>query len=360
MSKNLTLAVPAILAASVFAVSINATSGRAANECLRAPNATAPKGSHWYYRIDRTTKRQCWYLGAEGQKVTRQATTRAPLASRPPAPRPVQSSQPAAAPQPAARELAQSTEAAHSVEAIESRFSQFWRNLYAPIEMTQQAPAALSTSYAEEPAQADAEDDMPLVWPVLTAAEAEAAAARPVVRHEHMLGILAGALALAGIIIALVYRLASIRRRKPRPARWDIASHTARVPRVRSGAPTRSPVQTCPRASRYRPGGPPISIASRMRHAGCASCARSGRASKRGCRSCATRGDARPHEHSCQARHGTTCCCARRRVSKTAGREGSPTSPTFSTGAPKQRFWGAGGAKTRVGSRGRVLESSVV
>lgn len=226
------MAVPAILAASIFAVSISVTSGRAADECLRAPNATAPKGSHWYYRIDRATKRHCWYLGAQGLKVTRQASTRAPLASHKQAPRVEQPARATAqpTPPPAIRQAAPPAEPSDAAEPVAARFSQFWRNLYAPVEITRQAPAALSTNYAEEPAQVDAaEDDMPLVWPVLTAAEADAATAPPVVRHEHMLGILAGALALAGIIMALVYRLASIRRRKAQPARWDIAAHTARV-----------------------------------------------------------------------------------------------------------------------------------
>lgn len=34
----------------------------AADDCLSAPKDQAPHGSHWYYRIDRATKRHCWYL----------------------------------------------------------------------------------------------------------------------------------------------------------------------------------------------------------------------------------------------------------------------------------------------------------
>jgi len=32
----------------------------AADSCLTAPKGATPAGSHWYYRIDRVTKRQCW------------------------------------------------------------------------------------------------------------------------------------------------------------------------------------------------------------------------------------------------------------------------------------------------------------
>ena len=46
-----------------------AQASRAAGDCLLKPNAVAPPGSHWYYRVDRATQRECWYLGAEGAKV---------------------------------------------------------------------------------------------------------------------------------------------------------------------------------------------------------------------------------------------------------------------------------------------------
>src|SRR6516225_8195844 len=36
---------------------------QAADECLAAPNAAAPAGSHWYYRLERPTQRKCWYIG---------------------------------------------------------------------------------------------------------------------------------------------------------------------------------------------------------------------------------------------------------------------------------------------------------
>lgn len=33
-----------------------------ADDCLAAPKAAAPQGQHWYYHIDRATRRKCWYL----------------------------------------------------------------------------------------------------------------------------------------------------------------------------------------------------------------------------------------------------------------------------------------------------------
>src|SRR5262249_18412779 len=53
----------------------------AVNECKTKPDSPAPSGSHWYYRVNRTDKRQCWYLGPEGVKVRSQAREGAPHAS---------------------------------------------------------------------------------------------------------------------------------------------------------------------------------------------------------------------------------------------------------------------------------------
>src|ERR1700683_1865405 len=36
----------------------------AADNCAGAPGAAAPKGQHWYYRVDSVNHRKCWYLHA--------------------------------------------------------------------------------------------------------------------------------------------------------------------------------------------------------------------------------------------------------------------------------------------------------
>src|SRR5947207_12163324 len=45
-----------------------------ADDCLAQPNGDAPQGQHWYYRIDRGTKRHCWYLKGQGEKIARAAS----------------------------------------------------------------------------------------------------------------------------------------------------------------------------------------------------------------------------------------------------------------------------------------------
>src|SRR5712664_404583 len=43
------------------------------DDCLSGPKGQTPSGGHWYYRIDRATKRHCWYLGEEKEKLSRVA-----------------------------------------------------------------------------------------------------------------------------------------------------------------------------------------------------------------------------------------------------------------------------------------------
>jgi hypothetical protein len=48
-----------------------------ADDCLAAPNSTAPRGSHWYYHLNRVTQQKCWYVRSTEkpqQSVTAQAT----------------------------------------------------------------------------------------------------------------------------------------------------------------------------------------------------------------------------------------------------------------------------------------------
>ncbi|HEX7882868.1 MAG TPA: hypothetical protein VF499_09030 [Afipia sp.] len=53
----------------------SAATGSTADECLSGPKATTPAGAHWYYRIEKGTKRKCWYLGDAGGKTKKAAVT---------------------------------------------------------------------------------------------------------------------------------------------------------------------------------------------------------------------------------------------------------------------------------------------
>ena len=48
----------------------------AAEECITTPKDETPPGKHWYYRIERGTKRHCWYLREEGETSSQAASSR--------------------------------------------------------------------------------------------------------------------------------------------------------------------------------------------------------------------------------------------------------------------------------------------
>jgi hypothetical protein len=54
---------------------IGTSTSNAADECIAKPDSQPPRGSHWYYRLDRATQRKCWYVAAEGERAARRETT---------------------------------------------------------------------------------------------------------------------------------------------------------------------------------------------------------------------------------------------------------------------------------------------
>jgi hypothetical protein len=71
------------LLASALLSTISHSAVPAADECLSGPKGQTPAGSHWYYRIDRATKRHCWYLGEAGQKLARSGRPNSPPSEKP-------------------------------------------------------------------------------------------------------------------------------------------------------------------------------------------------------------------------------------------------------------------------------------
>lgn len=83
----------ASFAGSMLAIAAHGPA-RADDSCLPGPKATTPRGSHWYYRIEPGTKRQCWYLSAERGKIAQKPAAK----PRSPAPAPDKLAETPAAP----------------------------------------------------------------------------------------------------------------------------------------------------------------------------------------------------------------------------------------------------------------------
>ena len=78
--KNIAAIAPAAVAGLlvIYGIILSSNPAFAVDECLAAPNAPAPAGSHWYYRLERSTEHKCWYV-----REQRQETRAAPPKMRP-------------------------------------------------------------------------------------------------------------------------------------------------------------------------------------------------------------------------------------------------------------------------------------
>jgi hypothetical protein len=74
MSSRTAKFASAIFASLIVGVPLTTISDSAAgadDECLSSPKTS--QGGHWYYRIDRVTKRHCWYLKEDDEKPSQAA-----------------------------------------------------------------------------------------------------------------------------------------------------------------------------------------------------------------------------------------------------------------------------------------------
>ncbi|MET4118509.1 hypothetical protein ABIB85_004958 [Bradyrhizobium sp. JR1.5] len=237
-AKFLSALVGSIIAgAPLAAVSQNASTppstANAANDCLGSPKGAAPQGQHWHYRLERATKRQCWYLRAEGGKPTQtaQATLDTPAAdSAVPQQHSVQDARaeyltpqsiatvktPAqAGPAPTQQAASPSADVNAQQAAVAGRWPDATTASAAPTEQPSPAPvAAAAQPTTTKPAKSPA--------PMALAA-ADSTADKQTGSLQMLLLVIGGALALAGILASVVYRFAGgrVHAGDQRRVNWD-------------------------------------------------------------------------------------------------------------------------------------------
>jgi hypothetical protein len=194
--------VPVILVIVLAAISLTA---RAADECTAKPSSAAPQGGHWYFRVNRSDHRHCWYVGPEGAKV--HTSVRRAESPMPPgliSPAPVPTERPA-------RTKSAEIDVSNDTPVD---FAMRWRDLQGSYGSVVRDPSSAGTSYTEERIAADSEDDMPLIWPILTSADLAVASSPPpsAAKSEHMLAFLAGTLLLAAMIVRQVFKPVAVGR----------------------------------------------------------------------------------------------------------------------------------------------------
>jgi hypothetical protein len=214
MPRPLMFFVPAILIlplASMSATAQTRLAEPAADECKTKPDSPAPAGSHWYYRVNRTDQRQCWYLGPQSRKVRSQAredTARTPARE--------------IAPEMMTRTMPAQTEPTQTPVAEggpQSAAADYVWPTFAPPKASEPAadqPPLMSNSapQAQPPTAAQEES----VWPVLTEAER---AALPDTQSTPWSAFVIGALAL--LFAGAIFKLARRHTRSYRGDRWRMA-----------------------------------------------------------------------------------------------------------------------------------------
>jgi hypothetical protein len=222
------------LASVTLVVAMNGVS-RATEACLSGPKGAAPKGSHWYYRIDHATKRSCWYVRAEGDKSAAPRSSSVAEVS----PQPETPLQPAVAnaraeanpadieqPNAVAEERAESATAGNAQSTLASR----WLDR-----------ADADTITGSTPKPDDSDTSINPSTPPFAAAPLAAADARPALPSgsvSTLFLVMVGALALAAVFAGIIFRFGYPRR----DDRQDF-SHDQRAPwdAVDVGATIRSP-----------------------------------------------------------------------------------------------------------------------
>ncbi len=263
-----------LLAGALF-TAIPHSASAAPEDCLASPKGTAPEGQHWYYRIDRDTKRQCWYLREQTEKNTAQADK--PRTAPVGASRVAQADAPAEVASPAAAARKTDGAVARSIEDAHAEFTATQARIDRDMtgSISRQPPAiqanqgnapdgassqnssasqATSVSRWPDPSATLAPASQPAARPVSVAdarpttksmsapgttaaalAVADASPLKPSGSIQTLLLVVAAALALAGIIASIVVRLGALHRthkdiRSRRRVNWDAADEAKAPP----------------------------------------------------------------------------------------------------------------------------------
>jgi hypothetical protein len=255
----------AVLLAGVWFTTASHSAPAEAETCLAGPKGAVPAGGHWYYRVERGTKRHCWYIGEAKEKAARAASANSSASADPASPPKKSATRTAIAdaraelpsPQmeaePATGITGQRTAAAaantaavdtdQSAGAWDTNTQSSDQSLVFASRWPESSGASPSASPATTPApetyqpaatlQPDAAPALaPAIAPVALAA-ADSSAAGRTGSIQTLLIVIIGALSLAGLMASAIFRFGGMRwtgrrdisgDRRDRRAIWDSAS----------------------------------------------------------------------------------------------------------------------------------------
>lgn len=251
------------LASVTLVIAMNGVA-HAADNCLAGPKGAAPKGSHWYYRIDHAAKRNCWYVRAEDEKSVASQNSSVTQAS----PQTETSLQPSVANARAEAnpaDIGQSngvaaerppSGAANDAQGSNASAADNGQPTVASRWLDQAGADTINTS-TPKPADSGAgiNSSTPSVAAALLAA-ADARSASPSGSVSTLFAVIVGALAIAALLAGIIFRFGNARRNhrqdfgRDRPAPWDSidVGATIRSPPLATEAPA---LQTSPARERH-------------------------------------------------------------------------------------------------------------
>ena len=200
----------------------------ASDECKTRPGSSAPAGSHWYYRINRTDQRRCWFLGPEGAKVRSQTRETASNVSSPTRTSPRENAVETARAIPARMELAQRTplEDASTASAA-ADFAAPVSELPKIPDLDARGPTTIANNSTDSRERSEERKEMPLIGPVVTEAE-HAGLHDPARETAPMPVFLVGALMVL-LCAGAIFKLARRKTQSYRRGRRVVSSRPRRL-----------------------------------------------------------------------------------------------------------------------------------
>jgi hypothetical protein len=255
MSSRSAKFVSAIFASFLASAPFTTTSHSAASTadaCVAGPKGTPPQGGHWYYRVDRATKRHCWYIGEAkdqtARTVSRDSSSAAASSSAPPrqdsdVPKSIadaraELSSPQTRIEPDAGVIGgqRAPQQAINIESNQQakEDASLQRSLVASrwpessgVNPSAAAGPAIASPNANPPSNSPAA--LPPALAAVTLAAADASSEKQFGSIQMLLIVVVSALSLAGLMGSAIYRFGGMRwngRREIRPERhaiWDLA-----------------------------------------------------------------------------------------------------------------------------------------
>jgi hypothetical protein len=224
LSGNIAL-MPAIL----LVMSHSSLGEAKADECRIKPDGAAPAGLHWYYRVDRTNNRHCWYLHTQGMPVhspvsatSRNRDTQNDAVDEQVAKTPDEQ----VAKQPLVIETPQTVyEPSDSSADRSPDFTGRWVDLPKSVDLNAHELVAASNGYAAEQGAANTQRQFAPAWPSVSAVNGE-------VRENSPAGTSFGSISLAGAAVLALLLISEALLRLLRTSGWYLLRR-----QLRAGSP---------------------------------------------------------------------------------------------------------------------------